>query len=53
MNWKAPPESCLLENIVYTDEPGLYWQGKWGIRLKDDVVELKLMARTILVSFMG
>jgi Xaa-Pro aminopeptidase len=23
---------------VYTNEPGLYWQGEWGIRLEDDVI---------------
>ena len=34
MNWKAPPEIVLLENMVYHEWPGLYWQGKWGIRLE-------------------
>lgn len=28
----------LKENMVYTNEPGLYWQGEWGIRLEDDVI---------------
>ncbi|WP_457558666.1 M24 family metallopeptidase [Candidatus Harpocratesius sp.] len=26
------------ENMVITNEPGLYWEGKWGIRLEDDLV---------------
>ena len=24
--------------MVYTNEPGLYWLGKWGIRLEDDII---------------
>ena len=24
--------------MVYTSEPGLYWQDEWGIRLEDDVI---------------
>jgi Xaa-Pro aminopeptidase len=28
----------LKENMVYTNEPGLYWQGEWGIRLEDDII---------------
>jgi len=24
--------------MVYTNEPGLYWEDKWGIRLEDDVI---------------
>lgn len=34
----APKNIVFLENSVYTNEPGLYWQGKWGIRLEDDVI---------------
>jgi Xaa-Pro aminopeptidase len=33
-----PDEFILKENMVYTNEPGLYWQGEWGIRLEDDVI---------------
>jgi len=35
---KAPEHSILKENMVYTNEPGLYWIGKWGIRLEDDLI---------------
>jgi Xaa-Pro dipeptidase len=38
INWKMPEEFTLKENMVYTSEPGLYWRGKWGIRLEDDVI---------------
>ncbi|MFX0105495.1 MAG: M24 family metallopeptidase [Candidatus Hodarchaeota archaeon] len=31
----------LKENMVYTNEPGLYWIEKWGIRLEDDIVIAK------------
>ncbi len=34
----APGNTPLKENMVYTNEPGLYWIGKWGIRLEDDVI---------------
>ena len=35
---KAPENILLKENMVYTNEPGLYWIGKWGIRLEDDLI---------------
>jgi len=35
---KAPESDVLKENMVYTNEPGLYWIEKWGIRLEDDVI---------------
>ncbi|MFX1311178.1 MAG: M24 family metallopeptidase [Promethearchaeota archaeon] len=38
INWKTPKENRLKENMVYTNEPGLYWPGKWGIREEDDVI---------------
>jgi Xaa-Pro aminopeptidase len=38
VSWKAPDNTPLKENMVYTNEPGLYWIGKWGIRLEDDVI---------------
>ncbi|MFX1569699.1 MAG: M24 family metallopeptidase [Promethearchaeota archaeon] len=38
VSWKAPGNTPLKENMVYTNEPGLYWIGKWGIRLEDDVI---------------
>ena len=34
----VPDNFILKENMVYTNEPGLYWQGEWGIRLEDDVI---------------
>ncbi len=33
-----PDKYKLKENMVYTNEPGLYWLGKWGIRLEDDII---------------
>ncbi|MHA2006490.1 MAG: M24 family metallopeptidase [Promethearchaeota archaeon] len=38
ISWKVSKESMLKENMVYTNEPGLYWKEKWGIRLEDDVI---------------
>ena len=34
----APAGAVFEENMVYSNEPGLYWQGKWGLRLEDDVI---------------
>ncbi len=34
----VPDNFILKENMVYTNEPGLYWQGEWGIRLEDDII---------------
>jgi Xaa-Pro aminopeptidase len=34
----APPSAVFEENMVYSNEPGLYWQGKWGLRLEDDII---------------
>ena len=34
----VPDNFMLKEHMVYTNEPGLYWQGEWGIRLEDDVI---------------
>ena len=38
VSWKVSDSKVLKENMVYTNEPGLYWQEKWGIRLEDDVI---------------
>ena len=38
INWKMPDEYILKENMVYTNEPGLYWIDKWGVRLEDDII---------------
>ncbi|KKK40198.1 hypothetical protein LCGC14_1499060 [marine sediment metagenome] len=38
ISWKIAEEYKLKENMVYTNEPGLYWPGKWGVRLEDDVI---------------
>ncbi|NVM38531.1 MAG: aminopeptidase P family protein [Candidatus Lokiarchaeota archaeon] len=35
---KSPENTLLKENMVYTNEPGLYWIGKWGVRLEDDII---------------
>ena len=34
----VPEEHFLKENTIYSNEPGLYWEGKWGIRLEDDII---------------
>ncbi|MFW9951372.1 MAG: M24 family metallopeptidase [Candidatus Thorarchaeota archaeon] len=34
----APNDSLLQENMIYTNEPGLYWKNEWGVRLEDDVI---------------
>ncbi|MCK4687475.1 MAG: M24 family metallopeptidase, partial [Candidatus Lokiarchaeota archaeon] len=38
ISWKVSEHHILKENMVYTNEPGLYWLDKWGIRLEDDVI---------------
>ena len=38
VSWKVPEAYKLKENMVFTNEPGLYWRDKWGIRLEDDVI---------------
>ncbi|MFX0082148.1 MAG: M24 family metallopeptidase [Candidatus Hodarchaeota archaeon] len=38
VTWKMSDELKLAENMVYTNEPGLYWKGKWGVRLEDDII---------------
>jgi Xaa-Pro aminopeptidase len=38
ISWKSSKESILEENMVYTNEPGLYWKGEWGVRLEDDII---------------
>ncbi|MHA2266252.1 MAG: M24 family metallopeptidase [Promethearchaeota archaeon] len=38
ISWKVSDDFILKKNMVYTAEPGLYWKGKWGIRLEDDIV---------------
>ncbi|MEX2680622.1 MAG: M24 family metallopeptidase [Candidatus Sigynarchaeota archaeon] len=34
----ARPGDIFKENMVYSSEPGLYWQGTWGLRLEDDII---------------
>ena len=41
MSWKAPKGKKFLENAIYTNEPGLYWQGVYGLRLEDDILVKK------------
>ncbi|MFX0000084.1 MAG: M24 family metallopeptidase [Candidatus Hodarchaeota archaeon] len=38
INMSASVDSILKENMIYTNEPGFYWTGKWGIRLEDDII---------------
>ncbi|MFX0098843.1 MAG: M24 family metallopeptidase [Candidatus Hodarchaeota archaeon] len=38
MSWKSPADKLFLKNSVYTNEPGLYWPGKYGLRLEDDIL---------------
>ncbi|MFX0140395.1 MAG: M24 family metallopeptidase, partial [Candidatus Hodarchaeota archaeon] len=38
ISWQVPENYTLKENMVYTNEPGLYWLEKWGIRLEDDII---------------
>ena len=38
VNWKMSDEIKIAENMVYTNEPGLYWKGEWGVRLEDDII---------------
>jgi Xaa-Pro aminopeptidase len=38
MNWKIDPNLKLETNMVYSNEPGLYWFEQWGVRLEDDLV---------------
>jgi len=38
VSWKVPETYKFKENMVFTNEPGLYWRDKWGIRLEDDVI---------------
>lgn len=35
----AMPDTYLqAENMIVTNEPGLYWVNEWGVRLEDDIV---------------
>jgi len=38
ISWKVSDDYILKENMVYTNEPGLYWADKWGVRLEDDII---------------
>ena len=41
MGAKGRNDLVFKENMAYTVEPGLYWQGKFGIRLEDDILITK------------
>ncbi|MHA1854496.1 MAG: M24 family metallopeptidase [Promethearchaeota archaeon] len=49
MSARTDPKHVLVENMVYSNEPGLYWPGKWGVRLEDDLVVGK--DEPIIVSY--
>lgn len=38
ISWSVSDNYTLKENMVYSNEPGLYWQGEFGIRLEDDII---------------
>lgn len=38
VSWKVSDVFKLKENMIYTNEPGLYWKEKWGVRLEDDLI---------------
>ncbi|RLI62253.1 MAG: hypothetical protein DRO88_12045 [Promethearchaeia archaeon] len=38
MRAKMPDSILQRENMIITNEPGLYWEGQWGVRLEDDLV---------------
>jgi len=38
VSWRSSEKSILMENMVLSNEPGLYWPDKWGIRLEDDII---------------
>ncbi|MHA1689312.1 MAG: M24 family metallopeptidase [Promethearchaeota archaeon] len=31
-------KEILKENMIYSNEPGLYWKNQWGIRIEDDII---------------
>ena len=38
MRAKMPDTILQQENMIITNEPGLYWVNEWGVRLEDDIV---------------
>ena len=46
-------ESFLKENMVVTDEPGIYIPGKYGIRIEDTVLITKTECITLTNSDKG
>ncbi|MFX1493941.1 MAG: M24 family metallopeptidase [Promethearchaeota archaeon] len=47
INKSIPDTYTLKENMVYTNEPGLYWKNEWGIRLEDDVIIGKIKCEQV------
>ena len=47
MSRNTPKDHKFAENMVYTNEPGLYWQGKYGIREEDDLIIKKDCAESL------
>ena len=46
-------ESFLKENMIVTDEPGIYLPGKYGIRIEDTVLVTKTECITLTNSEKG
>ncbi|MHA1680919.1 MAG: M24 family metallopeptidase [Promethearchaeota archaeon] len=38
MSWKTHGDARFPRDSIYSNEPGLYWQGDFGIRIEDDIV---------------
>lgn len=38
MRASSPSGILQQEHMVVSNEPGLYWQNQWGVRLEDDLV---------------
>ena len=47
--WLAPKRDCLLlDGMVFSDEPGVYFNGKFGIRIEDTIYLKDSRAHTFM-----
>ncbi len=47
--WLAPKRDCLLlDGMVFSDEPGVYFDGKFGIRIEDSIYLQNGVAHTFM-----